>query len=69
MTTHEVQQEHATATASQPRAGTCYFTDLTDATRYCGPVWFSFFLTSFSENLAAGRIWLWGESEYYYDYV
>jgi hypothetical protein len=23
-----------------------------------GSVWFSFFLTSFSENLAAGRIWL-----------
>ena len=34
-----------------------------------GPVWFSFFLTSFSENLAVGRIWLWGESEYHYDYV
>jgi hypothetical protein len=33
------------------------------------PVWFSFFLTSFSENLAVGRIWLWGESEYHYDYV
>jgi hypothetical protein len=32
-------------------------------------VWFSFFLTSFSENLAVGRIWLYGESEYYYDYV
>jgi hypothetical protein len=36
---------------------------------YYGPVWFSFFLTSFSENLAVGRIWLWGESEYHYDYV
>jgi hypothetical protein len=23
-----------------------------------GPVWFSFFLTSFSENLAVERIWL-----------
>jgi hypothetical protein len=34
-----------------------------------GPVWFSFFLTSFSENLAVGRIWLWKESEYHYDYV
>jgi hypothetical protein len=34
-----------------------------------GPVWFSFFLTSFSENLAMRRIWLWGESEYHYDYV
>jgi hypothetical protein len=33
------------------------------------PVWFSFFLTSFSENLAVGRIWLWGESEYHYDYM
>jgi|SwirhisoilCB3_FD_contig_81_629151_length_1220_multi_4_in_0_out_0_3 hypothetical protein len=33
------------------------------------PVWFSFFLTSFSENLAVVRIWLWGESEYNYDYV
>jgi hypothetical protein len=32
-------------------------------------VWFSFFLTSFSENLAVGRIWLWEESEYHYDYV
>ena len=37
--------------------------------RHFGPVWFSFFLTSFSENLAVGRIWLWGESEYHYDYV
>jgi hypothetical protein len=27
------------------------------------------FLTSFSENLAVERIWLWGESEYHYDYV
>jgi hypothetical protein len=34
-----------------------------------GPVWFSFFLTSFSENLVVGRIWLWRESEYHYDYV
>jgi hypothetical protein len=34
-----------------------------------GPVWFSFFLTSFSENLAVWRIWLWRESEYNYDYV
>jgi hypothetical protein len=34
-----------------------------------GHVWFSFFLTSFSENLAVGRIWLWGESEYHYNYV
>jgi hypothetical protein len=34
-----------------------------------GRVWFSFFLTSFSENLAVGRIWLCGESEYHYDYV
>jgi hypothetical protein len=33
------------------------------------PVWFSFFLTSFSENLAVERIWLWGESKYHYDYV
>jgi hypothetical protein len=33
------------------------------------PVWFSFFLTSFSENLAVGRIWLWEESEYHYDYM
>jgi hypothetical protein len=23
-----------------------------------GPIWFSFFLTSFSENLAVGRIWV-----------
>jgi hypothetical protein len=36
---------------------------------YLVPVWFSFFLTSFSENPAVGRIWLWGESEYNYDYV
>jgi hypothetical protein len=28
-----------------------------------------FFLTSFSENLTVGRIWLWEESEYHYDYV
>jgi hypothetical protein len=34
-----------------------------------GAVWFSFFLTSFSENLAVGRIWLWRESKYHYDYV
>jgi hypothetical protein len=27
------------------------------------------FLTSFSENLAVERIWLWRESEYHYDYV
>jgi hypothetical protein len=39
------------------------------ATASYGPVWFSFFLTSFSENLAVGRIWLRGESEYHYDYV
>jgi hypothetical protein len=32
-------------------------------------VWFSFILTSFSENLAVGRIWLRRESEYHYDYV
>jgi hypothetical protein len=32
---------------------------------YLGPVWFSFFLTSFSENLAVGRIWLCRESEYH----
>jgi hypothetical protein len=31
--------------------------------RDAGPVWFSFFLTSFSENPAVGRIWLWGESK------
>jgi hypothetical protein len=29
------------------------------------PVWFSFFLTSFSENLAVGRIWLCREPEYH----
>jgi hypothetical protein len=34
-----------------------------------GSVCFSFFLTSFSENLAVERIWLWGESEYHYDYM
>jgi hypothetical protein len=27
------------------------------------------FLTSFSKNLAVGRIWLWRESEYRRDYV
>jgi hypothetical protein len=45
--------------------------DVARATMQCanGPVWFSFFLTSFSENLAVGRIWLWGEFEYHYDYV
>jgi hypothetical protein len=32
---------------------------------YDGPVWFSFFLTSFSENLVVGRIWLCRESEYH----
>jgi hypothetical protein len=37
--------------------------------QYSGHVWFNFFLTSFSENPAVGRIWLWGKSEYYYDYV
>jgi hypothetical protein len=30
-----------------------------------GTVWFSFFLTSFSENLAEERIWLCRESEYH----
>jgi hypothetical protein len=30
-----------------------------------GSVWFSFFLTNFSENLAMGRIWLCTESEYH----
>jgi hypothetical protein len=34
-----------------------------------GPVWFSFFLRSFSENLAVGRIWMWRESEYRGEYV
>jgi hypothetical protein len=34
-----------------------------------GRVWSSFFLTSFSENLAVERIWLWEESEYYVHYV
>jgi hypothetical protein len=34
-----------------------------------GPVWFNFFLTSFSKNLAVSRICLWGEIEYHYDYV
>jgi hypothetical protein len=29
------------------------------------PVWFSFFLTSFFENLAVGKIWLCRESAYY----
>jgi hypothetical protein len=37
--------------------------------QHIGHVWFSFFLTSFSENLAVGRIWLWRESEYHYDYL
>jgi hypothetical protein len=32
---------------------------------YKWPVWFSFFLTSFSENLAMERIWLCRESEYH----
>jgi hypothetical protein len=43
----------------------CYIVPTNDY----GHVWFSFFLTSFSENLAVGRIWLWGESEYHYNYV
>jgi hypothetical protein len=30
-----------------------------------GPVWFSFFVTSFFENLAVGKIWLCKESEYH----
>jgi hypothetical protein len=29
----------------------------------------SAFFTSFSKNLAVERIWLWRESNYYYDYV
>jgi hypothetical protein len=33
--------------------------------RLFGAVWFSFFLTSFSENIVVGRIWLCRESEYY----
>jgi hypothetical protein len=32
-------------------------------------VWFSFFLTSFSENLTVERIWLWEESDNRGDYV
>jgi hypothetical protein len=36
---------------------------------FYGPVWFGFFLTSFSENLAVGRIWLWEKSKYHYDYM
>jgi hypothetical protein len=38
----------------------------------CGEQWaclVQLFLTSFSKNLAVGRIWLWGKSEYHYDYV
>jgi hypothetical protein len=35
----------------------------------CKHVWFSFFLTIFFKNLAVGRIWLWRESEYHYNYV
>jgi hypothetical protein len=38
-------------------------------TGHFGSIWFSFFLTSFFENLAVERIWLWEESKYYYDYV
>jgi hypothetical protein len=34
-----------------------------------GHVWFNFFLTSFSENLAVERIWLCRESKYHSDYV
>jgi hypothetical protein len=26
-----------------------------------GPIWFGFFLMSFSEKLAVGKSWLWGE--------
>jgi hypothetical protein len=33
------------------------------------PVCFSLFLTSFSENLAVKRIWLWGEFEYRGNYM
>jgi hypothetical protein len=33
--------------------------------RVIGPVWFSFFLTSFYENLVVERIWLCIESEYH----
>jgi hypothetical protein len=36
---------------------------LHDFPEHLGPVWFSFFLTSFSENLAVG------ESKYHYDYM
>jgi hypothetical protein len=38
---------------------------LNTETRDIGPVWFSFFLTSFSVNLAVRRIWLCRESEYH----
>jgi hypothetical protein len=27
-----------------------------------GPVWFGFFLNSFSEKLAVGKSWLWGKA-------
>jgi hypothetical protein len=29
---------------------------------FYGPVWFGFFLKSFSEKLAVGKSWLWGEA-------
>jgi hypothetical protein len=29
---------------------------------YHGPVWFGFFLKSFSEKLAMEKSWLWGEA-------
>jgi hypothetical protein len=50
-------------------ASPCKYELYTPAPRHLGAVWFSFFLTSFSENLAVERIWLWEESEYHYNYM
>jgi hypothetical protein len=54
--TSELQAKHAAAGELDPRRGRHMFGS-------------AFFLTSFSENLAVERIWLWGESRYHYDYV
>jgi hypothetical protein len=54
---------------ARPRPNYLWYQPSVPSPAAARPVWFRFFLISFSENLVVGRIWLWGESEYHYDYV
>jgi hypothetical protein len=42
-----------------------HYGDASSTSQTAHAVWFSFFLTSFFENLAVGRIWLCRESKYH----